>query len=170
MAADPIPTFDFADCPVLPAKYVKLGSTCFNAVVTSGRFALGKFDQSITSPIRMTFATALDPETQLYTPIFGKMRADKMLVRPGIFGDPILSAVYAKPEYAGVFDQPVSPDYKLKLGLKIRLTNPFLGGTCLIGDDSNPITLNLTTGTTSPPAGTAPITGVPAKIVVKAPP
>ncbi|WP_157430098.1 hypothetical protein [Actinomadura oligospora] len=168
-ADDPIPTFDFANCPVLPAPYVNEGSVCVESIVTSGTFQLGKFNQQITSPIKLTFASALNPDTQLYTPIFGKMQADKMLVQPGIFGDPIVTAVYAKPEYAGVFDQPTGPDYHITLGMRIRLTNPFLGGTCVIGDTGNPITLNLTTGTTSPPAGTAPITGKPATIVQRTP-
>jgi hypothetical protein len=43
--------------------------------------------------------------------------------------------------------------------IKVHLTNPFLGSNCYIGSNSNPITLKLTTGTTSPPAGTAPISG-----------
>ncbi|RFU43220.1 hypothetical protein DZF91_02335 [Actinomadura logoneensis] len=168
-ADDPMPVHDFADCPVLPAPYVKEGSVCIEAIVTSGTFQLGKFNQQITSPIKMTFASALNPETELYTPIFGKMQADKMLVQPGIFGDPIVTAVYAKPEYAGVFDQPTGPDFHIKLGMRIRLTNPFLGGSCVIGDTGNPILLDLTTGTTNPPAGTAPITGKPATIVQRTP-
>ncbi|MFC4911602.1 hypothetical protein [Actinomadura gamaensis] len=168
-ADDPIPTFDFADCPALPAPYTAQGSICMEAIVTSGTFQLGKFNQTITSPIKMTFASALNPDTQTYTPIFGKMQADKMLVQPGIFGDPIVTAVYAKPEYAGVFDQPTGPDFHITLGLRVRLTNPFLGGTCLIGDTGNAIKLNLTTGTTAPPAGTAPITGKAATIVQRTP-
>ncbi|MCP2334822.1 hypothetical protein [Actinomadura rupiterrae] len=167
--ADPMPTFDFADCPTLSAPYTPEGSVCIEAIVTSGTFQMGKFNQQITSPIKMTFASALNPDTQLYTPVFGKMRASTMLVQPGIFGDPILSAVYAKPEYAGVFDTPTGPDFHITLGIQVRLTNPFLGGTCLIGDSSNPVTLHLTTGTTSPPAGTAPITGSPATIVQRTP-
>lgn len=155
-ADEPVPAFDFSDCPPLPPGHARLGSICFNAVVVAGKFVFGKFDQTLTKPIKMTFASAYNPDTFEYTPVFGKLRADKMLVRPGIFGDPILTAVYAKPEYAGVFE----PDgFDIKLGMKIRLTNPFLGGTCLIGTDSNPIILNLTTGTTNPPPPNTPITG-----------
>jgi hypothetical protein len=47
----------------------------------------------------------------------------------------------------------------LKLPVKIHLENPFLGSSCYIGSDSAPIYWNLTTGTTSPPAGFAPMTG-----------
>ncbi|MFI0404609.1 hypothetical protein [Actinomadura sp. 3N508] len=162
LADDPIPTFDFTDCPALPAGSAPRSSLCFNAVVTSGQMVLGKFTQNLTKPIRMTFATAYNPDTRVHTPVFGRMRSDKMLVMPGIFGDPILTAVYARPEYAGGFD---IKNFQVKLNLKVRLTNPFLGGTCLIGDDRDPIRLDLITGTTSPPPPNTPITGKPPVII-----
>ncbi|TDD76561.1 hypothetical protein E1293_27015 [Actinomadura darangshiensis] len=163
---DPIPdNFDFSDCPTLPAGSDPNFSRCVSVVVTSGTFHVGAFDQAIDKPIQMTFANAYNPETFKYTAVFGKMRAEKMLVQPGLFGDPLLTAVYAQPEFAGVFDQPTSADFHIKMGLKIRLVNPFLGSNCRVGSDSNPITLELTTGTTSPPAPNTPITGEAAKIV-----
>ncbi|HET8565196.1 MAG TPA: hypothetical protein VFL77_01860 [Solirubrobacterales bacterium] len=42
---------------------------------------------------------------------------------------------------------------------KVKLSNPFLGSNCYIGSNSNPIQLNLTTGTTSPPPPNQPISG-----------
>ena len=45
------------------------------------------------------------------------------------------------------------------LPVKIKLSNPFLGNNCYIGSNSNPIQLNLITGTTSPPPPNAPISG-----------
>jgi len=47
----------------------------------------------------------------------------------------------------------------LKLPVKIRLENPFLGESCYVGSSSSPIIWNLTSGTTSPPAPNKPITG-----------
>lgn len=43
----------------------------------------------------------------------------------------------------------------LKLPVKVHLENPFLGSSCYVG----PITWNLTTGTTKPPAGYKALTG-----------
>ncbi len=43
--------------------------------------------------------------------------------------------------------------------VKVKLDNPFLGSSCYIGTNSNPITLNLTTGTTAPPGPNKPISG-----------
>jgi hypothetical protein len=47
----------------------------------------------------------------------------------------------------------------LKLPVKVHLENPLLGSTCYIGSSSSPIIWNLTTGTTSPPAPNAPLSG-----------
>ena len=57
----------------------------------------------------------------------------------------------------------------LTLPVKVKLSNPFLGSNCYIGSNSNPVKLNLTTGTTSPPAPNKPITGSLGEIVEPAP-
>jgi len=47
----------------------------------------------------------------------------------------------------------------LSLPVKVKLDNPLLGGSCYIGSNSNPIILNLVTGTTKPPAPNKAIKG-----------
>jgi hypothetical protein len=47
----------------------------------------------------------------------------------------------------------------LQLPVKVKLNNAFLGSECYVGSSSHPIILNLTTGTTSPPAPNKPIKG-----------
>jgi hypothetical protein len=47
----------------------------------------------------------------------------------------------------------------LKLPLKIHLENPFLGSKCYVGSESSPVTWNLTSGKTSPPAPNKSIEG-----------
>ena len=47
----------------------------------------------------------------------------------------------------------------MQLPVKVHLENPLLGSTCYIGSSSSPLIWNLTTGKTTPPAGTTPITG-----------
>lgn len=47
----------------------------------------------------------------------------------------------------------------LVLPAKIKLSNPFLGSNCYIGSNSKPVTINFTTGETSPPAPNKPIHG-----------
>jgi len=47
----------------------------------------------------------------------------------------------------------------LGLPVKIKLGNAFLGSNCYIGSNTEPIVLNLTSGTTSPPKPNEPIKG-----------
>lgn len=47
----------------------------------------------------------------------------------------------------------------LKLPVKVRLENPFLGSSCYVGSSSNPIIWNLTTGSTSPLSPNVSISG-----------
>jgi len=54
-----------------------------------------------------------------------------------------------------------SHDTALKLPVKAHLENPLLGSACYVGSSATPIWLNLTTGTTAPPAPNTPITGAP---------
>lgn len=53
----------------------------------------------------------------------------------------------------------------LFLPVKVKLDNPFLGSSCYIGSNSNPINLKFTSGTTAPPAPNKPITGSPGEFV-----
>jgi len=55
----------------------------------------------------------------------------------------------------------------LFLPVKVKLGNPLLGESCYIGSNSSPISLPLTTGTTSPPAPNKPITGKIGKVEFK---
>lgn len=47
----------------------------------------------------------------------------------------------------------------LTLPVRVHIENSFLGGKCYVGSASKPVTLQLTTGTTSPPPPNEPITG-----------
>jgi len=47
----------------------------------------------------------------------------------------------------------------LQLPVKVKLSNVFLGSSCYVGSEADPIILNLTTGTTSPPPPNKPIKG-----------
>jgi len=52
----------------------------------------------------------------------------------------------------------------LKLPVKIRLENPFLGSNCYVGSESAPIWWELTTGVTAPPGPNTPIEGAPGEV------
>ncbi len=54
----------------------------------------------------------------------------------------------------------------LSLPVKVHLENPFLGGSCYVGSNAHPVVIELTTGTTSPPAPNKPITGAVGEIEI----
>ncbi|QXJ24323.1 hypothetical protein AGRA3207_005623 [Actinomadura graeca] len=155
-SAEPLPTFSFAKCPALPAGADPSFWNCNVAVINGGQFTFGRFDQRLTSPITITYAVGFDPETLEQKVRVGGFEAAKMLVKPGIFGDPILTAVYAQPEYAGAMDL---RDGDVLLNLKVNVSNPVLGRSCSIGSDAAPVKLRLTFGKTSPPPPNKPISG-----------
>jgi hypothetical protein len=55
----------------------------------------------------------------------------------------------------------------LSLPVRLHLNNVILGNECYLGSKSNPVTLNLTTGTTSPPAPNKAITGAVGELEFK---
>jgi hypothetical protein len=55
----------------------------------------------------------------------------------------------------------------LSLPVKVKLSNFLLGSSCYVGSESDPVVLNLTTGTTSPPAPNKPIKGKVGEIEFK---
>src|SRR4029077_2980062 len=55
----------------------------------------------------------------------------------------------------------------LFLPVKVKLSNPLFGESCYIGSNSAPISLPLTTGTTSPPEPNKPISGKFGKVEFK---
>lgn len=166
-AAEEIPSISFADCPDLPEGADPAFWLCNVAVTTGGTFKLGKLDQPITKPITLTYANGFDPITLEEKVVFGSFKADKMLVQPGIFGDPFVTAIYAKPRYAGHVGL---ENGNLRLDLKVDVQNPLLGSYCTIGTNDDPIKLSLTVGTTSPPPPNTPISGSPPEVVQNDPP
>ncbi|MFB4304398.1 hypothetical protein [Actinomadura sp. NTSP31] len=166
-AQDVPPGLDFDDCPPadrLPAGYDPTFSMCSVTVIGGGRLKIGSIDQTITQPIKMTWANGYDPVTLESWAVFGPMRAEPQRVKGGVLGVdgsdfiPLLQ-ISAQPQLAA--DPELAPEgaIALRLKLKIKTINPLLGDTCFIGGDSDPIVLNLTYTTTDPPPPNKPITG-----------
>ncbi|MEV4677096.1 MULTISPECIES: hypothetical protein [Actinomadura] len=152
-SAETIPAFSFDKCPALPSGADPTWWNCNVAIITGGQFKLGRLDQAITSPITLTYAVGFDPVTLEQKVIVGGFQAGKMLVKPGIFGDPLFSAVYARPEYAGFMDL---QNGDVLLNLKVKVINPNLGPYCYIGSNGNPIKLHLIFGSTPVDVSTDP--------------
>jgi hypothetical protein len=54
----------------------------------------------------------------------------------------------------------------LQLPVKVKLNNVFLGSSCYVGSEAEPIILNLTTGETSPPPPNKPIHGAAGELEI----
>lgn len=152
----------FSDCPV---TVIKPESLCVVSTVTSGEFTLG----SKTVPINKTVTLQGGIEgTTLIPAVDGNTLSKTPLQLPGGLAGiellPPLTEVTATAELAGTGSVSVANTLAgegtaVALPIRVKLDNPFLGGSCFIGSNSEPVSLNLTTGTTNPPAPNHPISG-----------
>ncbi len=161
----PNPEFEpFADCPVA----VKHVFQCVVATTTSGEFVLANKTVPITKPI--VLQGGIIEGTHVLVPAAdGNTLSRTPLTVPGgltgIEGLPLGGEVVAVTELAGpveLFEQNLTGlGPAVKLPVKVKLENPILGENCYVGSDTEPILLQLTTGTTKPPPPAKPISGNP---------
>jgi hypothetical protein len=167
-AKEPAPGFErFAGCP----SPEESASTvfCIRSEVFGGHLQTGKKDVPVENPL--TIVGGLNAELGGFAANSkGGLSKTKQKVPGGVigltgltwllefFGSDALT-LYATAEFAGVPGN-FSPN-SITLPLKVHLETPsgVLGSSCYIGSTSSPITLNLITGTTNPPAPNKPITG-----------
>jgi hypothetical protein len=187
------PTGDYAKFKYCPYTNPNV-ATCVYSTTTSGSFQIGNANVPITAATPLTLQgglSAFDSVTGATT-WYNAVGADSLvkvplkvpggligLVDTGGFGGALIALfnaavasvndVYATAEAVG----PIGFNLGAALGqvgtavslpVRVHLENPFLGSGCYIGSSSNPVQLNLTTGTTSPPAPNTPITGSPGAI------
>lgn len=128
-AADPVPTFDFADCPALPAGADPALWRC-EVLMSSGTIRFGNLAEQPTGAMRLTFAEGtLNGE---FAQVFGALRAEPTRVSGGLPMD-------MRIEYAGFADFHSVGDQMGEQHLKIRLISRLLPDTCTIGSDRDPI-------------------------------
>jgi hypothetical protein len=174
---------DFDQCPTDNPNVV----SCVVSDTTSGGFKLGNQNVPINKRIRLQGGIDAGDETTGQNVFYGAkngqtLERTKLNVPGGLLGITIPSAVpqpvrglleaaintvngvTATAELVG----PVGFNFAnysnavgtaVTLPIRVKLDNPFLGSNCYIGSASSPVTLNLTNGTTTPPAGVAPISG-----------
>ncbi len=168
-AAEPAPGYtQFAGCPS-PEENPNV-AICVRNVIDGGHFQMGNKDVPIKNPMTLVGGTDFEFKTFAFNSKGGLSKV-KQTVPGGVvgltgltwllefFGVEALS-LHATTELAGtpsvdLFNQPV------ELPIKVHLTTPsgVLGKNCYVGSNTNPIKLNLTTFTTSPPPPNVPITG-----------
>jgi hypothetical protein len=156
---------EFGDCPDRAADPAVGG--CVITEVNSGHLKLGTKNTPIEDQIRLVLGLTNEGQS-----VPGSFDGGRQRIPGGLIGITGLDwlrflfpfsalQIYAEAELAGpvtnALDAPALP-------LKVRLDNVLLNNNCYIGSNGNPIQLNLTTGTTSPPPPNTPISGQPGTI------
>lgn len=155
----------FVDCPTAVA------GVCTFAETLSGEFKMGLKSVPIQNPVILQGGLAYN--STLTLPLIAARDGNTMSKTPqtipgGLTGiEGIGGEVIATAELAGeASDIKVTEvflgfghDTAVVLPIKVHLQNELLGENCYIGSDAEPIVLNLTDGTTSPPAPNQPISG-----------
>jgi hypothetical protein len=134
--SDPRPpaSFDFRDCPPLPAGARPDRWRC-EVLVATGRLQLGKVAVPAIAPITVTHAEGPLPDGTTGQ-VFGALRAERtevpggLLRRHGPGGHNPLLHLGLRTEYAGYADLVD----RSAMDVRLRLINPLLGRRCLIGD------------------------------------
>jgi hypothetical protein len=164
---EPQPGFtQFRGCPRPEEKVM---TYCVRSDVKGGHLQTGKKNVPIEKPLKLTGGTNEFFEEFTANSEGGLSKVAQKV--PGgvigltgltwlleFFGSDALT-LYATTELAGI---PSNFTFStVTLPIKVHLTTPsgVLGNNCYIGSVSNPIVLNNTTGTTSPPPPNKPISG-----------
>jgi len=162
-AATPAPGYaQFAGCPS-PAENPTITS-CQRTVITSGYIKLGNKKVPINKPLVLSGGTGVEGVGFAYTSQ-GGLSKTQLQVPGGVIGltgldwlvnflDIDSLQLFSEAQLAGTptFNGPEN----VTLPLKFRLINPVLGNSCYIGSNTNPVVLNLTTGTSGKLTGKSP--------------
>jgi hypothetical protein len=170
-AKKPNPGYEqFAGCPDPTTENPKI-LTCIRSEITGGYLQMGSKKVPIEKPIALTGGIEnLFTGSPVYFNSEGGLTKAKQKVPGGVIGLTGLTwlaeflgiealTLYATTELAGT--PFIQGAVFAKLPVKVHLENStgVLGKSCYIGSSASPITLNLYTGTTSPPPPNTPITG-----------
>jgi hypothetical protein len=155
----------FQNCPVNTPGVVQ----CLRSNTEAGEFKLGSKAVAVNKTI--TLEGAISETT--HELVGATLSKTPLTIPGGLVGIELggVTEVTATAELADPVtlsldnlgtDQPA-----LSMPLKVKLSNPALGEACFIGSSSEPVTLNLTSGTTSPPGPNTPITGTPGTFTLR---
>jgi hypothetical protein len=160
----------FAKCPVNTPGVTE----CLVSSVTSGEFKIGS--NTVTIDKEILLQGGFNPKThELVGATDGNTLSKTPLQIPGgLLGIELLgnlTEVTATAELAGPahleLENLGGAGPLVNLPLKVKLDNFLLGNACFIGSSSEPVTLNLTDGTTNPPPPNQPISGKFGKALIK---
>jgi hypothetical protein len=169
----------FADCPVdNPAV-----TLCLYSKTSSTTFDIGSTTLTSTAPSTVSFGVSFSPTgvPTVVLPDDGSqaLQSPAIPLPGGLIGIPGAPdggalAVNVTPQLVGLPTLSLNnlltgagPGLTLPIDVLVSNSSGLLGSDCTIADAADPITLNLTTGATNPPAPNTSITGSPGKIKSK---
>lgn len=174
---------NFGDCPLSNPATVG----CVFAQTTSGEFDIGSTAVPITKTITLQGGLPITEENPLISVIpatdGNTLSKTPQTVPGGLFK--IMAPEFLPEPLRKIFNEFIDKGFtgvtattelvsapKISLGnalsasgtalllpVRVHLENSFLGNNCFIGSKANPVTVEFTTGTTSPPLPNKPITG-----------
>jgi hypothetical protein len=162
----------FGNCPVDVARL----ATCLYSSTTSTTFEIGSTTITSSAPTTLSLGLRYSKSGQpvVVLPDNGTqaLQSPAVPVPGGLTGIGALGggalAVTATPQLVGLPTVNLAnllggngPGLTLPIDVLISTPTGLLGSDCTIGDASDPITLNLTTGTTNPPSPNTSISGSP---------
>jgi hypothetical protein len=162
----------FANCPVNVAAV----ATCLYSSTTSTTFEIGSTTITSSAPTTLSLGLSYTKSGQpvVVLPDNGTqaLQSPAVPVPGGLTGIGSLGggdlAVTATPQLVGLPTVSLAnllggngPGLTLPIDVLISTPTGLLGSDCTLGDTSDPVALNLTTGTTDPPSPNAPISGAP---------
>jgi hypothetical protein len=161
----------YAGCPDDPARI----TSCLRADTRAGHIQMGSQDVPISQVVTLSGGldgNSVDPIATVFNTPQGGLTGNPLEVPGGLAGltgisEFILNLITFGANRVYAQAQLVRPaqidfgsgDLGLRMSIKVNLRNPFLISGCSIGSTTNPIRLNMTTGTTAPPAPNRPISG-----------
>ncbi len=164
-AEKPKPPFErFAGCPKKSeAPSVEF---CIRSEIKSGHFNVGNREVPIENPVPLTGGVNSELENFVFNSE-GGLKPVKQKVPGGVIG---LTGLTWLLEFFGSealtlygvtegVSQPKLSLESIALGVRVHLINSLLGNNCYVGSPSNPININVITGTTNPPPPNKPISG-----------
>jgi hypothetical protein len=133
-AADTLPTFDYRDCPPIPAGLDRAKWRC-EVHVATGTITIGKADPTPLRVTAMTHAEGPLPDGGTGQ-IFSGLRSATTRVPGGLLGLPLGLTT----ESAGSADF-LTPGGVIEM--KFHLVSPVLGGRCTLGSNAEPVKIAL---------------------------
>jgi hypothetical protein len=149
-------------------------STCVYSTTTSGEFHLGSKTVPVEPKVVVLQGGLTKGGTELVPATNGETLSKTALTIPGgltgigIGGaeEVTATAELVGPVYVNVPNEATGEGEAVGMPMRVKLDNVTLGAECFVGSASEPVSLHLTTGTTSPPGPNGPITGDPGTLQI----